>query len=650
MDRMQELVDILNKYAYEYYVLDNPSVADADYDRLYDELRALEEKTGVVLQDSPTRKIGGEPVAAFEPHTHINKLYSLEKCNSFDELRAWYEKIVKAAGNRVLLTLEYKLDGLTLCLTYNDGYFVSAATRGNGAVGENVTAQVSTIMSIPRKIPFKGLLEAQGEGIMRLSAFRAYNETAKEPLKNPRNGVAGAIRNLDPKITKSRNLDIVFYNVNYTDGEVNVRSQSESINFLKENLFKTDKLFVSDDIEKIIAEIEAVERDKLDFDIDGMVIKVDDFSLREQLGYTDKFPRWAIAYKFAAEEATTKLLSVDWNVGRTGKLTPLAKLEPVFLAGATVSRATLNNYGDIMRKKVRIGNDVFIRRSNDVIPEILGSAGDNETDGQAIEPPAVCPSCGAPLVEIGAHLFCPNTDGCPPQIVGRIEYFASKECMDIDGISDKTVMQLYEKLGVNSPYMLYDLTADDLKNIDGFKSKKISNFLSAVQKSKSAPLHSFINALGIPNIGRKTARDLAEKFGSIDSLAAAAREDLLAVPEIGEIMADSIIEYFKQNMPLVEKLKERGINPEFRMNKQSGFFAGKKFVLTGTIAMPRDEARRIIESLGGTVLSSVTKDTDAVIAGESAGSKLDKAKALNKKIIGSDEFIRLITLEKNSEQ
>ncbi len=650
MDRLQELVDILNKYAYEYYVLDNPSVADADYDRLYDELRALEEKTGVVLQDSPTRKIGGEPVAAFEPHTHINKLYSLEKCNSFDELRAWYEKIVKAAGNRVLLTLEYKLDGLTLCLTYNDGYFVSAATRGNGAVGENVTAQVSTIMSIPRKIPFKGLLEAQGEGIMRLSAFRAYNETAKEPLKNPRNGVAGAIRNLDPKITKSRNLDIVFYNVNYTDGEVKVRSQSESINFLKENLFKTDKLFVSDDIEKIIAEIEAVERDKLDFDIDGMVIKVDDFSLREQLGYTDKFPRWAIAYKFAAEEATTKLLSVDWNVGRTGKLTPLAKLEPVFLAGATVSRATLNNYGDIMRKKVRIGNDVFIRRSNDVIPEILGSAGDNETDGQAIEPPAVCPSCGAPLVEIGAHLFCPNTDGCPPQIVGRIEYFASKECMDIDGISDKTVMQLYEKLGVNSPYMLYDLTADDLKNIDGFKSKKISNFLSAVQKSKSAPLHSFINALGIPNIGRKTARDLAEKFGSIDSLAAAAREDLLAVPEIGEIMADSIIEYFKQNMPLVEKLKERGINPEFRMNKQSGFFAGKKFVLTGTIAMPRDEARRIIESLGGTVLSSVTKDTDAVIAGESAGSKLDKAKALNKKIIGSDEFIRLITLEKNSEQ
>ena len=255
-DRMQELVDILNKYAYEYYVLDNPSVADADYDRLYDELRALEEKSGVVLPDSPTRKIGGEPVAAFEPHTHINKLYSLDKCNSFDELRSWYDKIVKAAGAKVKLTLEYKLDGLTLCLTYNDGYFVSAATRGNGAIGENVTAQVSTIMSVPHKIPFKGLLEAQGEGIMRLSAFRAYNEKAKEPLKNPRNGVAGAIRNLDPKITKSRNLDIVFYNVNYTDGEDNIRSQSESIKFLKNNFFKTDKLFVSDDIEQIISEIE----------------------------------------------------------------------------------------------------------------------------------------------------------------------------------------------------------------------------------------------------------------------------------------------------------------------------------------------------------------------------------------------------------
>ncbi len=650
MDRMQELVDILNKYAYEYYVLDDPSVADADYDRLYDELRALEEKTGIVLQDSPTRKIGGEPVAAFEPHTHINKLYSLEKCNSFDELRAWYDKIIKAAGKKVPLTLEYKLDGLTLCLTYNDGYFVSAATRGNGAVGENVTAQVSTIMSVPRKIPFKGLLEAQGEGIMRLSAFRAYNETAKEPLKNPRNGVAGAIRNLDPKVTKSRNLDIIFYNVNYTDGEKIVRSQSESIKFLKENFFKTDKLFVSNDIEKIIAEIEAVERDKLDFDIDGMVIKVDDFSLREQLGYTDKFPRWAIAYKFAAEEATTKLLSVEWNVGRTGKLTPLAKLEPVFLAGATVSRATLNNYGDIMRKKVRIGSDVFIRRSNDVIPEILGAAGESETDGKEIVPPDICPACGTPLVEIGAHLFCPNTDGCPPQIVGRIEYFASKECMDIDGISDKTVLQLYEKLGVNSPYMLYDLTADDLKNIDGFKSKKTSNFIDAVRKSKNAPLPNFINALGIPNIGRKTARDLAEKFGSIDGLAAATREDLLSVPEIGEIMADSIIDYFKENAPLVEELKRRGIDPKFRKSKESGFFAGKKFVLTGTIAMPRDEARKIIESLGGTALSSVTKDTDVVIAGESAGSKLDKAIALGKKIIDSDEFIRLITLEKNSEQ
>ena len=539
MDRMKDLVALLNKYAYHYYVLDEPIVADKQYDELYNELLALEEKTGVRLPDSPTRRIGGEPIKEFRPHTHLHKLYSLDKCNSYDELRAWDEKIKKVAPETVY-TLEYKLDGLTLCLTYDNGLFTGAATRGNGETGEDVTEQVLTIKSIPLSVPYKGRFEAQGEGIMRLSALEKYNRTAAEPLKNARNGVAGAIRNLDPKVTASRNLDVIFYNVNYVEG-TSIPSQRDNIAFLKENGFKTEKLFTSGDMEKIIDEIESVNRGALDFLIDGMVIKVDDVTLREKLGYTDKFPRWAMAYKFEAEETTTILKSVTWNVGRTGKLTPLAHLEPVELCGATIRKATLNNYGDILRKKVKIGSRVFIRRSNDVIPEILGVAEDN--DGKPIVPPEVCPACGAKLYEDGAHIFCPDEYGCRPQVIGRLEHFTSKECMDIRGISEKSIAQLYDNLGVRSIIDLYSLTADELKKLDGFKDKKAENFVSSIEKSKSAPLDRFINALGIENVGKKSAKDLARVFGSIDALAAASREQLLSVPDVGEVVADCIAQY-----------------------------------------------------------------------------------------------------------
>ncbi len=639
MDRMKELVALLNKYAYHYYVLDEPIVADKQYDELYNELLALEEKTGVRLPDSPTRRIGGDPIKEFRPHTHLHKLYSLDKCNSYDELRAWDEKIKKVAPETVY-TLEYKLDGLTLCLTYDNGLFTGAATRGNGETGEDVTEQVLTIKSIPLSVPYKGRFEAQGEGIMRLSALEKYNRTAAEPLKNARNGVAGAIRNLDPKVTASRNLDVIFYNVNYVEG-TSIPSQRDNIAFLKENGFKTEKLFASGDMEKIIAEIESVNRGALDFLIDGMVIKVDDVALREKLGYTDKFPRWAMAYKFEAEETTTILKSVTWNVGRTGKLTPLAHLEPVELCGATIRKATLNNYGDILRKKVKIGSRVFIRRSNDVIPEILGVAEDN--DGKPIVPPEFCPACGAKLYEDGAHIFCPDEYGCRPQVIGRLEHFTSKECMDIRGISEKSIAQLYDDLGVRSLIDLYSLTADELKKLDGFKDKKAENFVSSIEKSKSVPLDRFINALGIENVGKKSAKDLARVFGSIDALAAASREQLLAVPDVGEVVADCIAQYFAKHAGLIEKFKTIGIDPRYTGSEEKQNLAGKTFVLTGTLAgYTRDEATAIIESRGAKVSGSVSKKTDYVLAGESAGSKLDKAARLGVKIIDENEFNLLL--------
>ena len=638
--KMRELVDRLNELAYRYYVLDEPIVSDKEYDALYDKLVALEKDTGTVLPDSPTRRVGGEPLKSFEPHTHIKKLYSLDKCNSFDELRSWFEKLKNTLGYAPKCTLEYKLDGLTICITYRDGNMSCAATRGNGETGENVTEQVTTIRSVPLKIPFKGVTEVQGEGIMRYSALKKYNETAAVPLKNPRNGVAGAIRNLDVKETAKRNLDVIFYNVNYLDGDTKL-SQLEQIDFLNKNRFKTGICFSSDDIEQIIERIKAVDKSALDFAIDGMVIKVDDNAVRASLGYTDKFPRWAIAYKFEAEETTTVLTDVLWQVGRTGKLTPLAVLEPVELCGATVKRATLNNYGDILRKDVTIGSRVFIRRSNDVIPEILGVA-EKAEDAKPVEKPSVCPGCGAELVEDGANLFCPNFYGCRPQIVARIVQFCSKECMDIEGVSIKTAEQLYDVLGVRSATELYGLTKEDLSKIDGFKDKKTQNFINAVEKSKSVDLPHFINALCIENVGRKTARDLAERFGSIDALMSASAEELIAIPDVGEIVAQSIIDYFEKHAEVVEQYKRLGINPLYRV-ESGGKLSGVKFVLTGTLpTLSRDEARELIEKAGGVVQSSVSKLTDVVVAGENAGSKLDKARTLGKKIIDEAELLNML--------
>ena len=637
---MQRLVDELNDYAYRYYVLDDPAVTDDVYDKLYDELLALERDVGERLPDSPTARVGGEPISAFLPHAHISRLYSLDKCRSFDELREWAAKAVKAAdGEEIAFTLEYKLDGLTLCVTYENGIFRGAATRGNGVTGEDVTEQARTIRSIPMRIDFRGVTEAKGECIMRRSAFRKYNETAEEPLKNPRNGAAGALRNLDPSVTAKRNLDMIFYDVNYISDD-SVRSQEEGVEWLRKNRFKTEKLLVTRDIEEIISAISAVDRDALDFDIDGMVVKVDDYALREKLGFTDKFPRWAIAYKFEAEETTTKVKDVVWQVGRTGKLTPLALLEPVELCGATVKRATLNNYGDILRKKVKIGSTVFIRRSNDVIPEIL-SAVDGTGSGEVTKP-TVCPDCGAPVVENGANLFCTNRESCRTAVIARLAHFVSKDCMDIDGLSTNTLGKFHDYLGVRKPYQIYDVTRDDLLTLESFKDKKADNLIAAIEKSKSPRLSAYINSFGIPNVGKKLAYDLSVKYGSVDKLAAASADELAAVDDIGEHIAADITGFFAENSELDGELRRRGVTPLADVVTE-GPLGGESVVLTGKLAsMPRSKAAEAIQALGGKVQSSVTKETTLVVAGEDAGSKLDKAKAAGIRVIGESEFLSLI--------
>ena len=402
-DRKRELVDILNKWAYEYYVLDNPTVSDKEYDALYDELKRLEEESGEVYPDSPTRRVGGEPIKGFEKHEHIARLFSLDKSVTKEELGAFLTRVEKAASGALLTpdyTVEYKFDGLTVCLTYDQGKFVRATTRGNGVVGEDVTAQVLTIPSFPLKISYTGTLEVRGEAVIRLSVLEEYNRAASEPLKNARNAAAGAIRNLDPKITKLRRPEIYFYDVNYASGGEEF-SQVEAHEFLKKEGFKVFPYFkickTGEEVIEAIAEIEEKRRE-IDVLTDGAVIKVNGEALRAEMGFTDKFPRWAMAYKFEAEEVTTILKDVVWQVGRTGKLTPLALLEPVELGGATVSRATLNNYGDMQRKKVKLHSRVLVRRSNEVIPEILGATEYYENSAD-IKKPTVCPACQSVLSE-----------------------------------------------------------------------------------------------------------------------------------------------------------------------------------------------------------------------------------------------------------
>lgn len=643
MDKMRALVDKLNKYAYEYYVLDAPTVPDAEYDRLYDELKELEAETGERLPDSPTRRVGGEPVKAFARHEHIARLYSLDKAVTEDEMNAFFTRVAKAG--EATYVVEYKFDGLTICLTYEDGRFVRAATRGNGTVGEDVTAQALTIKSFPLAISYKGTLEVRGETVIRLSVLDEYNKTAAEPLKNARNAAAGAVRNLDPAVTAARRPEILFYDVNYMSEEV-VHSQEEAIEFLKKEGFQTfghTRLCkTGEEVLDAIAEID-IERKKLDVLTDGAVVKVNEFSVRDAMGYTDKFPRWAIAFKFEAEEAVTTVEDVIWQVGRTGKLTPLAHVAPVELAGATVRRATLNNLGDIRRKDIRKGSKVLIRRSNEVIPEILRAV-EHTGESVDIEKPEVCPYCGEKLTEEGANIFCTNKN-CRPRVVAQLANFASKGAMDIDGFSEMTAALFYDELGVRAFSDLYALDKQKLSGLEGFGEKKIRNLLRAVEGSKNVPLDRFIFALGIGGVGKVASKDLARRFKSMGALQAATEQELIAMENIGEKTAADIVGYFADegNRAEIEKLFAAGVKPFVKEGQAVGVFTGENVVLTGTLQkFRRSEAQKLIEEAGGACQSAVTQKTTLVVAGESAGSKLDKAKSLGIRVIGEEEFIKIL--------
>ena len=662
LQRMRELIDKLNEASRRYYDQNESDISDDEWDAMYAELRKLEEKTGERMADSPTRRVGGAVMEGFEQHRHIARLWSMDKAQSEEEILTWAQRCEKQTNDAGGLPknsycVEYKLDGLTVNLTYDGGKLVQAATRGNGEIGEAILPQAMTIRTIPLTIPFTGRMEVQGEGIMRLSELKKYNETAAEPLKNARNAAAGALRNLDPQVTASRHLDAFFYQIGYIEGR-SFETQQDMLAFMKENGLNISP-FVrpAQTIEEALEAVHEIEkkRETLDFLIGGATIKITDMRTREVLGTTDKFPRWSIAFKFPAQETVTKLLKITWEVGRTGKLTPLAHLSPVDICGVTVKRATLNNYDDICRKRVRIGSEVWVRRSNDVIPEIMGVVWDGEGEAPEtdIQPPTVCPACGGELVKLredGVHLFCLNRTSCRPQAIARMAHFASRQGMDIETFSTRTAGLFYDELGVRSAADLYHLDREKLVALKGFGEKKAEKLFAELEKSKDCELDAFLFAIGIPNIGKKTAYDLMAHFGTLEALMGASEQELVDIEDVGGIVAASITEYFadEENRRFVNRLLEAGVRPQMHAQQDAGtLFEGMTFVLTGTLpTLSRAQAQEMIRKNGGKATGSVSKKTSIVLAGESAGSKLDKARELGVRIIDEAQFLQMIEQQK----
>lgn len=650
--RAAELRDKLNFYSRKYYVEDDPVVDDYEYDMLQRELAAIEKEfPELITPDSPTQRVGGNAAAAFSPVEHIVPLESLQDAFSLEEVRAFDAK-VRETFSDVTYVVEPKIDGLSCALEYENGRLVRASTRGDGRVGEDVTANVRTIRAVPLKIDTDyEQLEVRGEVFMPEEVFFklvAGQELAGErPFKNPRNAAAGSLRQKDPAVTASRELSIFVFNVQRYSGD-DLTSHAQSIDYLASLGFKTIPFYTKcSSADELIAELERIGsvRESLPFDIDGAVIKVDSFSQRTALGSTAKFPKWALAYKYPPEERQTVLRDIEVNVGRTGVLTPTAVLDPVFIAGSTVARATLHNQDFITQKDIRLGDTVTIRKAGDIIPEVIRVESHTENSEPYLLP-TVCPSCGAAVVREAdeAAVRCVNPL-CPSQLLRVLIHFCSRDAMDIEGLGEAVLEKLTESGYISKPSDIYKLTEDDIMTMEGFKEKSASNLINAIQKSKENDLSRLIYALGIRHVGQKAGKLLADRFGSMDAIIKAGIDDLTSIEGFGEIMAKSVVDYFgiPESVEQIEELKAQGVNMESEKTLVDERFAGKTFVLTGTLpSLTRAEASAMIESRGGKTSSSVSKKTDFVLAGEEAGSKLVKAQSLGVAIIDEAAFLAML--------
>ncbi|MEW4241991.1 NAD-dependent DNA ligase LigA [Priestia aryabhattai] len=644
--RVQELRDLLNQYGYEYYVLDQPSVPDAEYDKLMNELIEIEESfPELKTADSPTQRIGGQVLDAFEKVQHQTSMLSLGNAFNEEDLRDFDRRVRQAVEDEFSYVCELKIDGLAVSLRYEDGYLVLGATRGDGTTGENITENLKTIRSIPLRIKEPLSMEVRGEAFMPRKSFEALNEAKMErdevPFANPRNAAAGSLRQLDPKIAAKRNLDIFVYAMTDT-GELEIDSHSESLNLLDDLGFKTNKeRQTCETIDDVIAYIESwqTKRPELSYDIDGIVVKVDSFDQQAELGTTAKSPRWAIAYKFPAEEVVTQLVNIELTVGRTGVITPTAILEPVQVAGTTVQRASLHNEDLIREKDIRIGDYVVVKKAGDIIPEVVNVIEEKRTgEEQEFTMPTHCPECESELVRLEGEvaLRCINPS-CPAQIREGLIHFVSRNAMNIDGLGEKVISQLFREQLIKDVADIYTLTKQQLIELERMGEKSADNLIAAIEASKENSLERLLFGLGIRHVGAKAAKTLAQHFETIDKLTKATYDELVAINEIGAKMADAIVAYFTQEevQELIHELKEYGVNLTYKgpklvsVENVDSVFAGKTVVLTGKLEqLSRNEAKAQIEALGGKVTGSVSKKTDLVVAGEEAGSKLTKANEL----------------------
>ncbi|MDD3899231.1 MAG: NAD-dependent DNA ligase LigA [Syntrophomonadaceae bacterium] len=653
--RINELRQELRKHEYHYYVLDEPLVSDAEYDQLMQELRQLEnEYPELITPDSPTQRVGGQAAEKFTPVIHRRPLLSLDNAFSLAELQEFNRRVSRVAA-AISYMAELKIDGVSIVLVYQDGVLVNAATRGDGLVGEDVTNNIKTIRNIPLRLRDNlSRLEVRGEIYMPKQEFLRLNQEKEEKgekvFANPRNAAAGSIRQLDPGITASRALAAFIYDIIYIEGQ-EIYNQQEALDFLKQQGFSVNpEARYCNDIDAVYAYSQEYQerRHDLPYEIDGVVIKLNPMAERETLGQTAKSPRWAIAYKFPAEEKETRLLAVEINVGRTGIIAPTAILEPVSLAGTTVSRASLHNFDLLREKDIRVGDLVLVHKAGDIIPEIIKPIAElRQGREQKIEPPGNCPACGSRVIRFEGEVAyrCENIN-CPARLKESLIFFASRPAMDIDGLGPSVIDQLVEKKVVEKVDDLYYLTEDDIASLDRMGAKSASNLIQAIADSKARPLYRLVTALGIRHVGSRTARILTAHIYEIDRFNEVSEEQLMSIPEIGPRMAESIVKFFREprNQETIARLKAAGVNT-MEVEGSTGLkpLAGKTFVLTGTLeSLTRNEASEKIEALSGKVSGSVSKKTDYVVAGSEPGSKYDKALQLGVTILTEEEFLKML--------